>query len=295
MNGSTVDGAIPCSTCIHSGGAAPLTFWWDSAYSPSWSSRSPPRRSSWAIGTVVTPRLRRARHPPRPTREWCPSPTTRRCRPGGAGRHAGTAAGRSQSGPPDRTHHRCAHGRPTVAAGRRPADAARVHQQGADRRGRSADARPRRAHHHQGGRRRPDEGPGPGGPCGGGDPTLSAAPPEQDTWYRGAARISDLADQVRRSGVDVTAVQVDTSLFTGPKMAPGWDPADIDGGDIAPIESVMLDGGRTQPDRRIPTVADQRWTRAGRWPPPSAWIPRPSPPPPGRPPARSWPRCSPPR
>ncbi len=82
---------------------------------------------------------------------------------------------------------------------------------------------------------------------GAGDPTLSAAPPEQDTWYRGAARISDLADQVRRSGVDVTAVQVDTSLFTGPKMAPGWDPADIDGGDIAPIESVMLDGGRTQP------------------------------------------------
>jgi len=35
---------------------------------------------------------------------------------------------------------------------------------------------------------------------GGGDPTLSGAPPGQDTWYRGAARISDLADQVRRSG-----------------------------------------------------------------------------------------------
>ena len=44
-----------------------------------------------------------------------------------------------------------------------------------------------------------------------------------------------------------TAVQVDTSLFSGPTMAPGWDPADIDGGDIAPIESVMLDGGRIQP------------------------------------------------
>ncbi len=51
---------------------------------------------------------------------------------------------------------------------------------------------------------------------GGGDPTLSAAPPGQDTWYPGAARISDLADQVRRSGVKATAVQVDTSLFTGP-------------------------------------------------------------------------------
>jgi serine-type D-Ala-D-Ala carboxypeptidase/endopeptidase (penicillin-binding protein 4) len=82
---------------------------------------------------------------------------------------------------------------------------------------------------------------------GGGDPTLSAAPPGQDTWYHGAARISDLADQVRRSGVTPTAVEVDTSLFSGPTMAPGWDPADIDGGDIAPIESVMLDAGRIQP------------------------------------------------
>lgn len=89
---------------------------------------------------------------------------------------------------------------------------------------------------------------------GGGDPTLSAAPAGQDTWYRGAARISDLADQVRRSGVTVTAVQVDTSVFSGPGMAPGWDPLDIDGGDIAPIEPVMLDAGRIQPA----TVESQR-------------------------------------
>jgi serine-type D-Ala-D-Ala carboxypeptidase/endopeptidase (penicillin-binding protein 4) len=94
---------------------------------------------------------------------------------------------------------------------------------------------------------------------GGGDPTLSAAPPGRDTWYPGAARISDLADQIRRSGVKTTAVLVDTSLFTGPDMAPGWDPADIDGGDIAPIDPVMIDGGRTQPttldSKRSPTPA----------------------------------------
>lgn len=82
---------------------------------------------------------------------------------------------------------------------------------------------------------------------GGGDPTLSAVPPGQQTWYHGAARISDLADQVRRSGVAPTAVQVDTSMFSGPKVAPGWDPGDIEGGDVAPIESVMLDAGRVQP------------------------------------------------
>ncbi|MEZ0357157.1 D-alanyl-D-alanine carboxypeptidase/D-alanyl-D-alanine-endopeptidase [Mycobacterium sp. SA01] len=82
---------------------------------------------------------------------------------------------------------------------------------------------------------------------GGGDPILSAAPAGQETWYRGAARISDLADQVRKSGVTATAVQVDDSLYSGPDFAPGWDPADIDGGDIAPMQSVMIDAGRIQP------------------------------------------------
>ena len=82
---------------------------------------------------------------------------------------------------------------------------------------------------------------------GGGDPTLSAVAPDEETWYRDAARISDLAEQVQRAGIDATAVQVDVSAYSGPTMAPGWDPADIDGGDIAPMESVMLDGGRTQP------------------------------------------------
>jgi D-alanyl-D-alanine carboxypeptidase/D-alanyl-D-alanine-endopeptidase (penicillin-binding protein 4) len=94
---------------------------------------------------------------------------------------------------------------------------------------------------------------------GGGDPTLSAAPPGEQTWYPGAARISDLADQVRKSGIKPTAVQVDISLFSGPDMAPGWDPDDIAGGDIAPIQAVMLDAGRIQPttdeSRRSPTPA----------------------------------------
>ncbi|GAA4295664.1 D-alanyl-D-alanine carboxypeptidase/D-alanyl-D-alanine endopeptidase [Mycobacterium paraffinicum] len=82
---------------------------------------------------------------------------------------------------------------------------------------------------------------------GAGDPVLSAAPPGVDTWYRGSARLSDLVEQIRRSGVTPTAVQVDTSAFTGPTMAQGWDGADVDNGDIAPIESVMIDAGRIQP------------------------------------------------
>lgn len=91
---------------------------------------------------------------------------------------------------------------------------------------------------------------------GGGDPTLSAAPPGTDTWYGDAARISDLADQVRKAGVSPRAIQVDISLYSGPTMAPGWDVADIDGGDWAPIQSVMVDAGRIQPT----TVESRRST-----------------------------------
>lgn len=82
---------------------------------------------------------------------------------------------------------------------------------------------------------------------GAGDSTLSAAPPGVATWYRDAPRISDLVEQIHRSGVTATAVQVDTSAYSGPTMADGWDPADVDNGDIAPIEPAMIDGGRIQP------------------------------------------------
>ncbi|MBO0866724.1 MAG: D-alanyl-D-alanine carboxypeptidase/D-alanyl-D-alanine-endopeptidase, partial [Mycobacterium sp.] len=99
---------------------------------------------------------------------------------------------------------------------------------------------------------------------GGGDPTLSGAPRGQETWYRGAPRISDLADQVRRSGVAPTAVQVDTSAFSGPEVAPGWDPDDIEGGDVAPIESVMLDAGRIQPATDESTRSHSPALDAGR-------------------------------
>src|SRR6185312_4977395 len=78
-------------------------------------------------------------------------------------------------------------------------------------------------------------------------PTLSSAAPGRETLYHNAARIADLAKQVRDSGIKVTAIQVDGSAFSGPSMAPGWDPADILGGDVAPIEAVMVDAGRTQP------------------------------------------------
>ncbi len=85
---------------------------------------------------------------------------------------------------------------------------------------------------------------------GGGDPTLSAAGRGTPTAYAGAARISDLAAAVRRSGVrKVTRVVVDDHAFTGATTAPGWDSDDVSGGYVAPIMATMVDGGLIQPGR----------------------------------------------
>ncbi|MBM7458433.1 D-alanyl-D-alanine carboxypeptidase/D-alanyl-D-alanine-endopeptidase (penicillin-binding protein 4) [Rhodococcus coprophilus] len=81
----------------------------------------------------------------------------------------------------------------------------------------------------------------------GGDPTLTAQPVGEDGFYPGGPRIADLAQQLQRSGAAVDAVVVDVGIYSGPTLATGWDPSDVGDGFVAPIEPVMLDGGRLQP------------------------------------------------
>ncbi|MGW4371311.1 D-alanyl-D-alanine carboxypeptidase/D-alanyl-D-alanine-endopeptidase [Nocardia takedensis] len=81
---------------------------------------------------------------------------------------------------------------------------------------------------------------------GGGDPTLTARP-DGLGYYPNSARLSDLVEQIRSSGRPVDTIVVDTSAYTGATMAQGWDPIDVPEGSIAPIESVMIDGGRLDP------------------------------------------------
>ncbi|WP_446217302.1 D-alanyl-D-alanine carboxypeptidase/D-alanyl-D-alanine endopeptidase [Micromonospora sp. IBHARD004] len=78
---------------------------------------------------------------------------------------------------------------------------------------------------------------------GGGDPTLAV---DKNGFYPGAARLDDLAGQVRKAlgGTAPTRVTVDSSLFSGPVYEPGWD-ADIPtGGFGAAITALMTDGAR---------------------------------------------------
>jgi D-alanyl-D-alanine carboxypeptidase/D-alanyl-D-alanine-endopeptidase (penicillin-binding protein 4) len=83
---------------------------------------------------------------------------------------------------------------------------------------------------------------------GGGDPTLTALPPGEEGVYPDPARLAELAEAVRRETAGpVRQVLVDTARYRGATLAPGWDPADVPAGFVAPIESLMLDGGRADP------------------------------------------------
>jgi serine-type D-Ala-D-Ala carboxypeptidase/endopeptidase (penicillin-binding protein 4) len=84
---------------------------------------------------------------------------------------------------------------------------------------------------------------------GGGDPTLTALPAPQTATYPSPSRLDDLVAQVKKAlpNQKITSVLVDTGAWTGPTMAPGWDPADVGAGNIAPMVPLMLDGGRADP------------------------------------------------
>jgi D-alanyl-D-alanine carboxypeptidase/D-alanyl-D-alanine-endopeptidase (penicillin-binding protein 4) len=98
---------------------------------------------------------------------------------------------------------------------------------------------------------------------GGGDPTLSGVAEGAETGYPGAARLDDLVSQVRAAvHSPISRVLVDVSRYTGDALAPGWLPADVAGGYIAPIEPVMLDGGRADPHQDISPRAAKPATAA---------------------------------
>jgi serine-type D-Ala-D-Ala carboxypeptidase/endopeptidase (penicillin-binding protein 4) len=85
---------------------------------------------------------------------------------------------------------------------------------------------------------------------GGGDPTLAAgSPPSSD--YPQPTTLKDLAATTARAleARHQTQVQLayDTSLYTGPGMAPGWPGAYITTGNVTPISSLEVDQGRLTP------------------------------------------------
>ncbi|GAB3945907.1 D-alanyl-D-alanine carboxypeptidase/D-alanyl-D-alanine endopeptidase [Corynebacterium tapiri] len=64
-----------------------------------------------------------------------------------------------------------------------------------------------------------------------------------DVWLT-PEKIDELAREIKATGMNVDTVAVDTSLWTGPTILEGWDPTNVDGGYVAPLEPAMIYGGR---------------------------------------------------
>ncbi|PWR10545.1 D-alanyl-D-alanine carboxypeptidase/D-alanyl-D-alanine-endopeptidase [Micromonospora acroterricola] len=81
---------------------------------------------------------------------------------------------------------------------------------------------------------------------GGGDFTLAV---DKKGYYPGAARLDDLAGQVRTAlgGSAPTSVIVDGSIFSGPVYGPGWDDDIPTGGYGGAVTALMADGARKDP------------------------------------------------
>ena len=56
----------------------------------------------------------------------------------------------------------------------------------------------------------------------------------------------ELIDDLAADAGPASAVYVDTSAWTEDTIMDGWDPEDVDGGYVAPIEPVMIHGGRLE-------------------------------------------------
>jgi serine-type D-Ala-D-Ala carboxypeptidase/endopeptidase (penicillin-binding protein 4) len=92
---------------------------------------------------------------------------------------------------------------------------------------------------------------------GGGDPTLSGAGAGTPTMFPEAARVVDLLARARLGKASkITSIAVDSGVFAGDRLAQGWDPADVDGGFVAPVTGLMLDAGRLQPPADQPRSQD---------------------------------------
>ena len=84
---------------------------------------------------------------------------------------------------------------------------------------------------------------------GGGDPTLSALPPGQESVYRGAPKLSDLAAQAQaKSTVPITDIVLDSSFWDpSDNWDPSWERSEQTEGSQPEVTALTVDGGRADP------------------------------------------------
>ncbi|AWB82650.1 D-alanyl-D-alanine carboxypeptidase/D-alanyl-D-alanine-endopeptidase [Corynebacterium yudongzhengii] len=73
-----------------------------------------------------------------------------------------------------------------------------------------------------------------------------------DVWLNGED-LAALAEQITAHVPEVTRVGIDASAWTGTDYVDSWDPTNIDGGYVAPLQPAMINGGRlTAPAGDVP-------------------------------------------
>ncbi|MHC5795158.1 D-alanyl-D-alanine carboxypeptidase/D-alanyl-D-alanine endopeptidase [Lacisediminihabitans sp. FW035] len=84
---------------------------------------------------------------------------------------------------------------------------------------------------------------------GGGDPTLSALPSGQESVYRGAPKLSDLAAQAQaKSSVPITDIVLDSSYWDpNDNWDPSWERSEQSEGYQPEVTALTVDGGRANP------------------------------------------------
>ena len=103
---------------------------------------------------------------------------------------------------------------------------------------------------------------------GGGDPTLSRVSGE--TFYRGAPKLSALADNAKAAyeakypGVPITEIVLDSALWNiADRWDPAWDRKGIREGYHAEVVALMVDGDRNDPSRSSSPRSTDAIGRAG--------------------------------
>jgi D-alanyl-D-alanine carboxypeptidase/D-alanyl-D-alanine-endopeptidase (penicillin-binding protein 4) len=85
---------------------------------------------------------------------------------------------------------------------------------------------------------------------GGGDPTLAVNAYPSSDYPRPATLAllaADTARALRAQGHRSVRLGYDTSLFSGPELAPGWTGSDVSTGNVTPITALEADQGRLTP------------------------------------------------
>jgi D-alanyl-D-alanine carboxypeptidase/D-alanyl-D-alanine-endopeptidase (penicillin-binding protein 4) len=101
---------------------------------------------------------------------------------------------------------------------------------------------------------------------GGGDPTLSALGAGQESVYRGAPKLSDLAAQAQaKSAVPITDIVLDSTLWDpSDNWDPTWERSEQTEGYQPEVTALTVDGGRANPKSQDSPRSSDPITDAGK-------------------------------